>query len=306
MLLAVCPNPSIDTFIWVNSLIPGEVHRATREKRYPGGKGVHVALAAAELGEKVTLLGFWGGETGKWIRNECMKSNIHCIGPELNEWSRSCFTFKSEGSYDDTELLGSGPEISPEIYREFLNSFKEYVKKAQVITFSGSWPKGTPTNGYGQLIIEAKKTDKPVFLDATGEPFTMGLKENPYAIHLNYAESKEISILSDIRDIVKYFRRYVEMVAITAGKEGLYLGIKDEILHGNVQIDPPFYSAVGSGDCLTAGLATGVMNKMGMEEILRLGVACGAANCLREDLGMLYRRDVEKLREKVKIKKLVI
>ena len=56
MLLAVCPNPSVDYSIWIDSLEPGKVHRATREERYPGGKGVHVAMAAAELGEDVTLL----------------------------------------------------------------------------------------------------------------------------------------------------------------------------------------------------------------------------------------------------------
>ncbi len=305
MLLAVCPNPSIDTFIWVNSLAPGEVHRAYKEERYPGGKGVHVALAAAEMGENVTLLGFWGGDTGRWIKNKCLKNNIRCIGPELKEWSRSCFTFKSEGHFDDTELLGCGPTISSESYQEFLNAFSDHVKNARVITLSGSWPKGSPAEGYAHLIIEAKKFGKPVFLDATGEPFKIGLKENPYAIHLNKTEGREISNSTEIRHMVKYFSQYVEMVAITAGKEGLYLGINNEIIHGHVFIDHPVYSAVGSGDCLTAGLAIGVMNKTGIDEILKLGVACGGANCLREDLGMLYRHDVEKLQKIVELKKLI-
>lgn len=303
MFLAVCPNPSVDTFVWVNSLAPGQVHRATSEKRYPGGKGVHVALAVAEMGEQVTLLGFWGGETGQWIKNECKKRNIHCIGPDLNDWSRSCFTFKSEGNFDDTELLGCGPEISDETYQEFMNAYNDQVKNAHVITLSGSWPKGTTPDGYAQLIKEANKFHKPVFLDATGEPFKRGLKENPYAIHLNYAEGSEISFLTNVRDMVKYFRQYAQMVAITAGKKGLFFGVEDKIFHGNVTIDHPVYSAVGSGDCLTAGLAIGVMNKMGTEEMLKLGVACGGANCLREDLGMLYRHDVERLLERVEINK---
>jgi tagatose 6-phosphate kinase len=31
------------------------------------------------------------------------------------------------------------------------------------------------------------------------------------------------------------------------------------------------------------------------EEVAKLAVACGAANCLRQDLGMLYQKDVNEL-----------
>ncbi|MBR9998654.1 MAG: 1-phosphofructokinase [Cyclobacteriaceae bacterium] len=300
MLLAICPNPSVDTFVWVESLEPGKVHRANGEKRYPGGKGVHVALAASELGEEVTLLGFWGGETGNWIKNECLKRNIQCVGPGLNDWSRSCFTFKSEGIYDDTELLGTGPEITLADYQEFIKNFNHYLEKADVITMSGSWPKGAPAGGYAEMIRAAKKKDKPVFLDATGDHFNLGLRERPYAIHLNISEGRSYTGLSEINDVVEYFKEYVDLVAITSGEEGLYMNVGDIILHGKVSLEK-FYSAVGSGDCLMAGLAVGLANKMDAKEMLMLGVACGGANCLRKDLGMLYQHDVKMLLPKVEV-----
>jgi tagatose 6-phosphate kinase len=294
MLLAVCPNPSVDYYIWTESLEPGKVHRALREIRYPGGKGVHVAMTAAELGQEVTLLGFWGAETGQWIKNECMKQNIRCIGPDLTEWSRSCITFKSDGIHDDTELLGGGPEISSKDFREFIRDFRLAAEGSDAVTMSGSWPRGSPAHGYAELIKIAKKSGKPVFLDATGEPFRNGLNERPYAIHLNYNECKSFTGLTEITEMIDYFMNYAELVAITAGSEGLYLGYNKSILHGNVKLDQ-IYSAVGSGDCLTAGLATGLIRKLDTGDLARLGVACGAANCLREDLGMLYKSDVERL-----------
>jgi tagatose 6-phosphate kinase len=54
-------------------------------------------------------------------------------------------------------------------------------------------------------------------------------------------------------------------------------------------------SAVGSGDCLTAGLAVAHDRGHDWRQALRLGVACGAANCLRPELGMIHRADVERL-----------
>jgi tagatose 6-phosphate kinase len=294
MFLAVCPNPSVDTYVWVSSLEPGKVHRALKEKRFPGGKGVHVAMAAAELGEEVTLIGFWGGETGRWIKKECEKRSIRCIGPELQEWSRICFTFKSNGILDDTELLGSGPEVPAAAYREFIHIFNEQVRSSKIITMSGSWPEGVPPTGYEEMIKKANEFSKPVFLDAMGEPFKRALNSNPFGIHLNLSESRKISGLSDIREIIDYFRKKVDVVALTSGKDGLFLGADDRILHGKIYLEK-IYSAVGSGDCLTAGLAIGIMNKMKVEEMVKLGVACGGANCLREDLGMLHKQDVERL-----------
>lgn len=301
MFLAVCPNPSVDTFIWVNSLEPGQVHRAKRERRFPGGKGVHVALAAAELGEEVVLLGFWGGETGIWIKKECQRRNVKCVGPELNEWTRTCITFKSDGEYDDTELLGPGPSITTEEYENFTMIFEENLKNAHVVTLSGSWPLNAPVHGYASLVRSARKMSVPVFLDATGETFRAGLEEKPYAIHLNYNEATAISGHTGINEIIGYFRTYVKLAAITAGKDGLYVNLDDKILHGNVKLDN-IYSCVGSGDCLTAGLATGILHEIDIEEMLILGVACGGANCLRPDLGMLYQHDVKKLMEKVEVK----
>jgi len=297
---SVLPNPSVDYYIWTDSLEPGKVHRASREIRYPGGKGVHVAMAAAELGQEVTLLGFWGAETGRWIKNECFKKNINCIGPEITEWSRSCYTYKSDGVYNDTELLGCGPEITSKDFRLFTREFGLAVEDSNVITMSGSWPKGSPPQGYAELIQIAKKSRKPVFLDATGEPFRNGLKERPYAIHLNYNECKSFTGFSGIPEMIDYFGNYVELVAITAGPKGLYLGFDESILHGKIKLDH-IHSAGGRGDSLTAGLATGVIRKMKTDDLVRLGVACGAANCLRKDLGMLHKSDVERLLDKIEI-----
>jgi fructose-1-phosphate kinase PfkB-like protein len=171
---------------------------------------------------------------------------------------------------------------------------------ADAVTLSGSWPKGSPTDGYARLIRISNNLGKPVFLDATGEPFRKGLEEKPYSVHLNYTESREITGLTEIGKIIQYFLEYCRLVAITAGQEGLYLSLNGETYQGHLKLDQPVYSAVGSGDCLTAGLAIAAMNRMSMEDMIKLGVACGGANCLREDLGMLYRQDVERLHEKVK------
>jgi tagatose 6-phosphate kinase len=77
------------------------------------------------------------------------------------------------------------------------------------------------------------------------------------------------------------------------------------MVHGNVTVNRCF-SAVGSGDCLVAGLMMACLQKMDLSDSARLGVACGAANCLRQDLGMLHKPDVENLFRKVSIESIKI
>ena len=70
-ILVVCPNPAVDIYAYIETFGMGIPNRITEEKRYPGGKGLHVGMALTELDFQVTIAGFWGGETGQWIKKSC-------------------------------------------------------------------------------------------------------------------------------------------------------------------------------------------------------------------------------------------
>ena len=61
------------------------------------------------------------------------------------------------------------------------------------------------------------------------------------------------------------------------------------------------HNAVGSGDCFVGGLAVGVERGLEPTEILRLATACGAANAMTAEIGILRREDVFALAPKVEI-----
>jgi tagatose 6-phosphate kinase len=189
MILSLCPNPSVDIFVWMDAIHAGKVNRARKEQRFPGGKGVHVALACAELGEEVTLMGFWGGPTGDWIREECARYGIRSTGVELSEWSRTCQSIKSENEYDETEILGVGPAVTVDRQNELEGLLEKFLPEASCVSMSGSWPEGATPDGYAGLIRICNAYGKPVFLDCSGEPLRYALQERPYAVHLNASEA---------------------------------------------------------------------------------------------------------------------
>jgi tagatose 6-phosphate kinase len=303
VIICVCPNPSVDTLVTVKDLSPGQVHRASREKRYPGGKGIHVALAAAELGGEVTLMGFWAGPTGSWIRRQCERFGVGCAGPRIPGWSRSCITFKSSGPYDETELLGVGPRVSSTHIEELERCVEELAPSATAVTLSGSWPPGAPPDSYARLIGILNAHEKPVMLDCTGEALELALPMHPDTLHLNRQEAEAATGVSDPMQAAQRLAESCRVAAVTSGAEGAWFCSGGQMLHAVCRIEP-LYSGVGSGDCFLAGLAFAQVAGMSLREAAILGTACGAANRLRPALGMLRRDVVLKLSNAVRIREI--
>jgi tagatose 6-phosphate kinase len=304
MILVVCANPAIDRLISIEHLRAGETHRVIEEKRYAGGKGVHVALALAELGQEVCLLGFWGGPSGAWIQAQCEQLGVVCHGPKIDGWNRDCITYKSKDEFNESEFLGAGPNIHAAEAAQFRSEFAALAVGTQAIAICGSHPSSLGIDFYAELVSLAETASSPVFLDCSGESFVTALKKRPYAFHLNQAEARELILLEssddERRHLAEEFQGYAPLSALTFGREGLSLSVQGKTVQARVEV-PLVRSAVGSGDCLLAGLLAAHARGYDLAQSARLAVACGAANCLRPELGMLFKRDVEQLMPQVKL-----
>lgn len=303
MILCLCLNPSVDSFIWLDRITPGGVHRVRRESKYPGGKGVHVALALKELGNAVALMGFWGGATGTWIRGECERRDIATHGPEVAEWTRTCLTIKSDSVFDETEILGTGPEVNAPQVDALRQKFFELLGEARIVAISGSLPPGAPTALYAELVALARQRNVPVYLDCTGDPLSLALEEQPHGVHLNRREAEAITGKPSAYGASRALLAHCRLASVTDGSNGAHFATRDRLLHAVCPIDNG-HSAVGSGDCLTAGLCHAHFNRYDLDRTARLAAACGAANLLCPDLGMLRRRDVHRLEEKTILRSL--
>lgn len=298
MILCLCPNPSIDKFIWMENFKAGEVNRIKKEQSFPGGKGVHVALGIAELDEECALLGFWGGDTGKLIREYCEKRGISCYGPEVEESNRTCLTFRSNGELEGTEILGPGPFVDEGKICQFRLEFAKLLETSSAVCMSGSWPLTETEIGYTEFAIAAKKKGIKTFVDCSGKNLLNVLTAKPYCMHINNHEGFEIFNEHSPLNIANIILKSCEIAVITCGADGLYLVVKNKsAVYSNCKLDN-IISAVGSGDSLMAGLVVAHKRNLNLSETAKLAVACGAANCIREELGMFSKKDVEELIEK--------
>ena len=86
----------------------------------------------------------------------------------------------------------------------------------------------------------------------------------------------------------------VNNCVITNGDKGVYYNTKETEVHSVYRIKD-VVSTIGSGDCLLAGIVAGHLKDLPIQEIANLGAACGAANCMRKELGMLHKSDLQML-----------
>ncbi|MBT0812877.1 1-phosphofructokinase [Litoribacter ruber] len=300
-VLAICPNPSIDVFATVPQINLGKANRIQKLKEYPGGKGVHVALALAELSVPVSLMASWAGNAGAWIKRNCESVGIPTLGIDLKGNNRKCYTFLSQDTAsNDTELLEPGPEMSENDLDNFIAVYKSIISEYDLVTLSGSWPIGAPRYSNKELILIAKSLNKKVIIDCSGHNLTQALEAKVFGIHLNADEAISLCHSNDPDKVFEHLQDKVDLIAFTKGKDGLYLSYRGRQVHAKVDIGD-VKSAVGSGDCLTAGISLGIIHDFPLEEIAKWSVACGAANCLREELGMLHGADVKSLLNHVEV-----
>lgn len=289
MILTICLNPSINTYTYLPVLELGKSNRFQPIQEFPGRQGEHVALVIRELGGERSLKGLWAGSSGEWIINSCRKFWLEPTEPEIQGNTYKCFTFLTEQQPSDhTEILESGPSLQEDDFILFKKGFMFSLESADFVCNSESWPKGSLTDACAQLFKIANESGIKVFLDCIGVQLKNSLAQNVFGLHLNEFEYEEV-----VRELGKEVFDRISCLAVTKRKESLILKYFGEQVKGNLELDRVI-STVGCGDCLTAGICLAISKNLSIREITWYGVACGAANCLREELGMIDKSDFEK------------
>lgn len=309
MILAITMNPAIDKIYFVKSFDIGKVHRPEEMIASAGGKGLNVARVAKLVGENVAVSGFLGGSNGYYISEKIKELALDNRFVRIDEETRICINVTDLTHKTCTEVLEVGPTITQEQTESFINAFEKIIADIDVITISGSLPKGILPDFYRRLIKISQSKSKPVLLDTSGLAFIEGIKAKPYLIKPNEEEIRAVydgpvETIKDLIEAIKYFKNFgIEFPIISLGKDGSIAGLKDGIYKVSFpQIN--IVNSVGSGDAFIAGCAVGLSRKMNQKDILKLATACGSANTQYNQTGYVEKIKVEAFYEQVIIEKL--
>lgn len=301
-------NTAIDHLFSVDALVPGTVQRATRAELYPGGKGLHVAQTVAALGERVQLVGLADVAHRNLIARRMAERGVLFHGIEIDGALRGCIAVR-ERDGRVTEVLGPGPDISVAVREELLRTWWHCAEESELLVLSGSLPRVFPADTYARMVRRAADARLPCLVDASGEALRLAASSEARLLKPNRDEAAELTnlVVHTPEDALVVARalhaRGIALPVVTLGAEGAVGYDGRHAWHAAVSLERSV-NAVGSGDCLLAGMAVALKRGEPLDEVLRLGVACGAANAMEEETGYVRREWVSALLDVVRMRRL--
>lgn len=285
MIYTITLNPSIDYVVQLDHLQLGEVNRIKNDNKFPGGKGINVSRILSRLGIQNTALGFLGGFTGDFIRQQLEKENIVTRFTPIKDDTRINIKLKAE---EETEINGAGPIITLEEQQQ-LKYLLNHINENDVVVLAGSLPTSLPEGFYEELIQQICQKKAQFVIDTTGDALMDALPYHPFLVKPNHHELAELFETSfhSMEDIFPYARQLLTLGAqhvliSMAGDGALY--VDKEHLYFAEPLQAPLQNSVGAGDSMIAGFVGTMVQTHDPLKAFQMGVACGSATAFSKDL----------------------
>ncbi len=309
MILTVTLNPSIDKLYLMESVHPETVMRVKEVHNTAGGKGLNVSRVAAGLGEPVTAMGFAGGFNGRYLESLIERPLVRSAFTPVAGETRSCINCWDLSDNRSTEYLEPGEPVTPEDVDRFTDDFMRELPGANVVTISGSMPKGVPEDLYCDLIRRCHEVGVPVLIDASGSRLVSAVREKPSLIKPNEDEIVQLTgkAVSGRKDAVSALENLydsgIPCVVLSMGAEGALLACREGVFHGRPPKITP-RNTVGCGDSMVAGFAVAFSRHLPVQDGFHMALAVSAASALSLLTGDFDSADYEHIYPEVTIEQL--
>lgn len=299
MITTVTLNASIDKAYHMDKAIEnGTVMRVAVCRNTAGGKGLNVARVIKICGSDVEATGMVGGFNGRYLESMLEDDGIRNRFYHIDGETRSCINILDE-KYGSTEYLEPGCQVKETEWQDFVqNVFAQLIADSDVVTMSGSAPKGLPKDIYAKLIKIAQNLGKKVILDTSGELLKEGLKAKPTMIKPNKDEIEalfgvKIKGLKDVKQYAKEIHsKGIPYVVVSLGGDGAML-VSDKGICIAKSPELEVVNTVGCGDSMVAAFAVALEKNMEEHEALKYAVSIASANACSPDTGN-FDTDVQK------------
>lgn len=307
MILTVTMNPSVDIAYQLEGLKLDTVNRVSETYKTPGGKGLNVARVLTQLGDRVIASGLLGGKIGEFIERELDKVAIQHSFYKISGETRNCVAILHGGK--QTEILEQGPTVSEIEWQGFLKHFEDLLPTLDIVTISGSLPKGIASDFYARMVSLCNNHQIPVVLDCSGVALVNALKADtkPTVIKPNTEELSQIlgeEVTSDIKVLKEALSRDIfsgiEWVIVSLGAKGAFAKHFDKYYKVNIPrisvVNP-----VGSGDSTVAGITSALLKKESDADLLKKANVLGMLNAQEKQTGHVNLSNFDTLFNEIEV-----
>ena len=276
MIYTITFNPAVDYVVTADTFRTGKTNRTKTENIVFGGKGVNVSLLLHALNTKSIALGFIAGFTGKALREGVEKEGITTDFIEVeNGFTRINLKLHAE---EETELNGSGPEISENELKNFFEKLGALTPQ-DTLVLSGSVPKSLPKDIYAQIAKLAQTKGVRLIVDAAGDLLLSTLEFQPFLVKPNREELSEMfRAPADTEEQVTALAEELKKCSAVRFVESLTLLYTET---GEVYFAPAakgtLINSTGAGDSMVGGFLAEFTRSGDFAKALAMGTAAGGA-----------------------------
>jgi len=317
------PNPALDLSGHVKSIVPNEKNYVFDERRDPGGNGINAARIAHRLKAPTFALGFLGGPTGIEIQELLKREGVPFKFTPIKNNTRVNVTVTNDSDHKQTRLTFPGPEIATSECRTLYTQLTR-LKKPGILAIGGSLPKGIAKGFHQQIAHQAHQHGLGVIVDVPGpliQPVlgAKGFKAlliKPNQVELGEWSGSPVRGDAEIRGAARRMLAHAAIVCVSLAEEGALLVTSV----GEWRGIPPQIEArgtVGAGDSMVGAMAAFLVKKgltrpeqikkgceKILEDMLRWGLAGGAATAQVTGTRLADPKEIRRLYEKVGIERL--
>ena len=317
MIISLTLNPAVDYLYEIDSFQLGKLNRFKNPVRMVGGKGINAGRTASILGSKVWATGVLAGKNGELVRSILEKEKFSIDFLDIDGETRNAITIMHNNGIQ-TEMIEVGPYVNETTEEEILKKIiqqNNISTNIEVICLCGS-VNSKNENLYQNFIKIIKKklgNDIKILADISRTQLKNVLESDykPYFIKPNIHEFSEIidTVVNTKDEIVYHLKNSnlfdgVPLIIVSCGEDGAIAKFNKEIYDLKIPtID--LVNPTGSGDATVGGVAYALDNKLTTEEILRYAMASGVANAMEEAVGFVDKKNVDDIKNKIIIKKLI-
>lgn len=304
-VVTVTLNPAIDQTLTVDSFTLQGTHRIDHKQTDPGGKGINVSRALAQLGIPSMAMGFIGEDnealfTSRMEQQGIATDWIRCPGEtrqNIKVWDPSANAI--------TELNDAGFTVPPSALRSLWKKLQNLPSQVQWVALSGSIPPGVQETIYRDMIHLLKKQGKQVLLDTSGRALMEGITACPFLIKPNEEEMQQLNPGNETlsEQIEALHQKGISHIFLSLGAKGAIGSSPQE--HW-MATPPPIASksTVGAGDAMVAAILQSLIKGRPLPKTLSWGVASGTAAASQSGTDFGTLEEIRTLEKQVQLEAL--
>jgi 1-phosphofructokinase len=309
MITTVTLNPCIDYTIRVPGVNLGELNLVASSRTDMAGKGLNVSIVLKELGVGTLCTGISFAGNHGLLRAHLDRLGVPHDFVVAPGDIRTNIKLMDTNSNTMTELNSRGNPVPGAVLDEAAAKIVGYAAKSDMLVMSGRIPNGAGEDIYRRLMQKLRGFPCRVVVDAERQPLAEAVKEKPYLIKPNLFElehtfGRKAQTVPEILAVCGWIiSSGVELVCVSMGERGALIASRDAAYQADaLDIAPKGFP--GAGDSMVAGICKAATEHLGLEAMLRYGVAAASASLILEGTQLCQRADFEEMAGRVAVRKL--